>query len=112
MVNIKILATFTLPGSVMVNEDTENTTSINTMMLKNKGKKELLHFRTRKSIDARQSIKMSDEAYKYMISSFVPEWSNPGDWKKMSKTQRLIAHLNRIKDYLGATGFEYSICDD
>ena len=58
-----------------------------------------------------QSIKLTYDAYEYMTSGERPEWFK-GPWKKMSKEQRLVAHLHRICEDMNGTGFTYHILED
>lgn len=74
---------------------------------------EIITFHTRKCKPATQSLKMSKEAYEYMIDKdSCPSWSKPGKWAAMSKKERLEAHLQRTVEYLGGTSYTYQVFED
>lgn len=61
---------------------------------------------------ASQHINMTEEAYKYMISSECPYWSKPKVWNNLSEKERLEAHLQRIAEHLGGTVISYKVFED
>jgi len=61
---------------------------------------------------ATQVINMTQEAYDYMTSKECPEWAKKGEWVKMSPTQRLIKHLARTMEFLGASKFTFEVFPD
>lgn len=79
-------------------------------------KKEPLKFKTRKCATAQQVIKMTDDAYNYMISQACPEWFIPfggiSKWKKLSKKERLEAHLERVCQSLKGISYTYAVFGD
>lgn len=122
---IKITANFELPGSTMFGKKAcqkspKKYTEVNYLVVEDqikvgkklKTKREKIQFYTRKSIPALQVINMSDETYRYMISNEVPSFSTKSAWNKMSKEQRLIAHLNETAAYLGGKLRDYTVYDD
>ena len=74
--------------------------------------KEPIHFLTRNTIPCKKSINISKYAYDYMISSECPEWAKIGEWKQLSKTQRLTKHMQRICDNEGGLSFEFQVFED
>ena len=122
---IKITANFELPGSTMFGKETcqknlKECTKYNYLIVEDRVKKdkkievkrEKLQFFTRKSIPALQVINMSEEAYQYMISNEVPSFSTKNVWNKMTKEQRLVAHLNETAAYLGGKLVDYTVYPD
>lgn len=61
---------------------------------------------------ASQHINMSIEAYEYMTSSECPYWSRPNVWRKLNKTEKLEAHLQRICEHMGGKSFTYEVLGD
>ncbi len=128
MVSIKMSVTIELLGSKMMTpqecgENPENYDNNKLLLsVKNFDKKtkkffyktEPLTFKTRKSIPANQSINMSDEAYEYMTSQACPEWYSFGisKWKKLSATERLELHLDRVCKGLGGKSYTYVVFGD
>ena len=122
---IKITANFELPGSTMFGKEAcqkspKKCTEYNYLIVEDRVKKdkkveikrEKLQFFTRKSIPALQVINMSEEAYQYMISNEVPSFSTKNVWNKMTKEQRLVAHLNETAAYLGGKLVDYTVYPD
>ena len=121
----KLTANIELPGSVMFGKEAcqkspKELTEYNCLIAedrirkgrKTEYKKEKLTFFTRKCVPALQAINMSEEAYQYMISNEVPSFSNRSTWMKMSKEQRLVAHLNETAAYLGGKLASYCVYPD
>ena len=79
-----------------------------------KGKKdtETITVKTRKCKPAGQSLNLSVDAYEYMIGEEAPYFVKPRDWEKLTKKQRLEAHLRRIVEGLGGVSFTYAILDN
>lgn len=63
-------------------------------------------------VPASKGIKLTYDAYEYMTSKESPEWYFKKDWPRLSSTQRLELHLQRICDANGGTSFTYSILED
>lgn len=61
---------------------------------------------------ASQHINMTEEAYKYMISSECPYWSKPKVWNNLGEKERLEAHLQRTAESLGGKSYSYVIFED
>lgn len=62
-------------------------------------------------VSCQQTIKLTQDAYDYMISPEQPYWFK-GPWKLMTKKQRLEVHLQRICDDRKGTSYTYSILED
>ena len=74
---------------------------------------EIITFHTRKCKPATQSLKISKEAYEYMIDkNSCPSWSKPGKWAAMSEKERLESHLQRTVEHLVGTSYTYQVFDD
>lgn len=97
MIDIKVNLTITLPGRVRVSE-VEHLKKAQNQVFKTK--------------DAKQVIKLSREAYNFMISSYCPENFKSKNWSQMSKKTRLETHLKEIAEALGGKMLSYQIFDD
>ena len=132
MVEPKLSLILVLPGSIMVSQQVaenkpEELTEENKMLLKGyKSKKdkspEVIAFRTRKSIPARQVLKMSQETYEAMLEeSTSPKYNKivakvKGKlirvWDTMSEDARIKKHCELIAHDMGAIDFSYNILGD
>lgn len=132
MVEPKLSLILVLPGSIMVSQQVaenkpEELTEENKMLLKGyKSKKDKSHevitFRTRKSIPARQVLKMSQETYEAMLEeSTSPKYNKivakvKGKlirvWDTMSEDARIKKHCELIAHDMGAIDFSYNILGD
>ena len=121
-----------LPGRIMISQQVaenkpEELTEEHKMLFKSyKSKKdkspEVITFRTRKSVPARQVLKMSQEAYKAMLEeSTSPKYDKviakvKGKlirvWDTMSEDARIKKHCELIAHDIGAIDFSYNILDD
>ena len=122
---IKVSLSVTLQGSVMLSQEQAKALekekvgtgydafSMRVEGLKN-GKKdtETITVKTRKCKPAGQSLNLSVDAYNYMIGEEAPYFVKPRDWEKLTKKQRLEAHLRRIVEGLGGVSFTYAILDN
>lgn len=61
---------------------------------------------------ASQHISINIAAYNYMTSTECPYWSKPKLWSKLTRTQRLEAHLSRICDDMKGKTFSYKILEE
>lgn len=68
--------------------------------------------KTRKCKPAGQSLNLSMDAYDYMTGKEAPHFVKPRDWEKLTKKQRLEAHLKRIVEELGGVSFTYAVLDN
>lgn len=92
---------------------------------------QLIHYFTRKSVPARQSINMSYEAYEYMTGNNFPEgYQAPHDfmpnktllkkgfsrtqqaWMSLSENEKLMWHFNRIADDRHGRVVDYIVYQD
>lgn len=132
MVEPKLSLILVLPGSIMVSQQVaenkpEELTEENKMLFKSyKSKKdkspEVITFRTRKSIPARQVLKMSQETYEAMLEeSTSPKYNKivakvKGKlirvWDTMSEDARIKKHCELIAHDMGAIDFSYNILGD
>ena len=132
MVEPKLSLTIVLPGSIMVSQQAaenkpEELTEEHKVFFKSyKSKKdkstEVITFRTRKSIPAKQVLKMSQEAYEAMLEeSTSPKYNKivaraKGKlirvWDTMSEDARIKKHCELIAKDMGAIGFSYNVLDD
>lgn len=78
------------------------------------GKKdaETITVKTRKCKPAGQSLNLSMDAYDYMTGKEAPYFVKAKDWERLTKKQRLEAHLKRICEELGGVSFTYAVLDN
>ena len=122
---IKVSLSVTLQGSVMLSQEQAKAleeekvgTGYDAFSMRvegrEKGKKdtETITVKTRKCKPAGQSLNLSMDAYEYMIGEEAPYFVKPRDWERLTKKQRLEAHLKRIAEGLGGVSFTYAILDN
>ena len=132
MVEPKLSLILVLPGSIMVSQQVaenkpEELTEEQKVSFKSykpkKGKSlEVITFRTRKSIPARQVLKMFQEAYEAMLGEPTsPKYNKivarvKGKfirvWDTMSEDARIKKHCELIAHDMGAIDFSYNILGD
>lgn len=132
MVEPKMSLTLVLPGSTMVSQQVaenkpkefteENKMSFMSYNSKKGKGLEVITFRTRKSIPARQVLKMSREAYEAMLSDPTDSKYNKivakvkgkliRVWDTMSEDTRIKKHCELIAHDMGAISFDYSVFED
>lgn len=125
MNEIKVSLSITLQGGVMYSQEQAKAlekekagTGYNTFNMKieslKDGKKdaETITVKTRKCKPAGQSLNLSMDAYDYMTGKEAPYFVKARDWKKLTKKQRLEAHLKRIVEELGGVSFTYAVLDN
>ena len=118
MSEIKVNLIVTLLGGVMISEQEcskkNSKKNYDSFFLEVEGKnkkKEILNIKTRKCVSAKQSIKISREAYDYMLSTPTnPKLSKV--WKRYKDMDRIKQHCKIIADDLGAIDFNFEILDD
>lgn len=78
------------------------------------GKKdaETITVKTRKYKPAGQLLNLSMDAYDYMTGKEAPYFVKAKDWERLTKKQRLEAHLKRIVEELGGVSFTYAVLDN
>lgn len=123
---IKVSLSVTLQGSVMPSQEQAKAlekekegTGYDTFNMRVEGKKsdgkkdvQTITVKTRKNKPASQSLNLSMDAYNYMVSSEAPYFVKPRDWERLTKKQRLEAHLKRIVEELGGVSFTYAVLDN
>lgn len=122
---IKVSLSVTLQGSVILSQEQAkalekekvgtgyDTFNMIVESLKD-GKKdaETITVKTRKCKPAGQSLNLSMDAYDYMTGKEAPYFMKARDWEKLTKKQRLEAHLKRIVEELGGVSFTYAVLDN
>ena len=122
---IKVSLSVTLQGSVMLSQEQAKAlekekvgTGYDAFSMRvegrEKGKKdtETITVKTRKCKPAGQSLNLSVDAYNYMIGEEAPYFVKPKDWERLTKKQRLEAHLKRIVEELDEVSFTYAVLDN
>lgn len=131
MYSIKLNLTVWVPGAKRVSEEsclktktdpeTDVTTTVtdttkcdhHQMTVKgDKGKKELIHFFTRKKELVPLVLNISNVAYKDFISNRCPQHVMFSDWLNKDKKQRLEYHLSQICHDLKGVKFTYQVFED
>lgn len=126
MNEIKVSLSIVLQGSIMYSQEQAKAlekekegTGYDTFNMRVEGKKsdgkkdvQTITVKTRKSKPASQSLNLSMDAYNYMVSSEAPYFVKPRDWERLTKKQRLEAHLKRIVEELGGVSFTYAVLDN
>ena len=129
MTDVKVSASFILPGSVLPaeppllkngkkkrkkkkKEKEENPISYKKETIRI-GKKDTIVISVRESKPAKQVLNINSDAYNCMISSEIPA---PGfklfEWKRMTVTKRLRVHLGLIAETLGGKLEAFKVLDD
>lgn len=125
MNEIKVSLSIVLQGSIMYSQEQAkalekekvgtgyDTFNMRVESLKD-GKKdaETITVKTRKCKPAGQSLNLSMDAYDYMTGKEAPYFVKAKDWEKLTKKQRLEAHLKRIVEELGGVSFTYAVLDN
>ena len=123
---IKVSLSVTLQGSVMLSQEQAKAleeekvgTGYDAFSMRVEGKNgdgkkdaKTITVNTRKCKSAGQSLHLSMDAYEYMIGEEAPHFVKPRDWWRLTKKQRLEAHLKRIVEGLGGVSFTYTILDN
>ena len=123
---IKVSLSVTLQGSVMLSQEQAkalekekagtgyDTFNMRVEEVKKNGKKDIkiLNVKTRKCKPAGQSLNLSMDAYDYMTGKEAPYFVKAKDWERLTKKQRLEAHLKRIVEGLGGVSYTYTVHDN
>ena len=123
---IKVSLSVTLQGSVMLSQEQAKAleeekvgTGYDAFSMRVEGKNgdgkkdaKTITVKTRKCKPAGQSLNLSMDAYEYMIGKEAPYFVKPRDWERLTKKQRLEAHLKRICEGLGGTSYTYQVFED
>lgn len=125
MNEIKVSLSIVLQGSIMYSQEQAKAlekekagTGYNTFNMKieslEDGKKDAktITVKTRKCKSAGQSLNLSMDAYDYMTGKEAPYFMKAKDWERLTKKQRLEAHLKRIVEELGGVSFTYAVLDN
>ena len=131
MLEIKVSATFLLPGSTLVAEkpiskkgknkeqleqlkqEYYNTHKQETVAFYCNRQRHIIEIWVRKGKPATQKLNLCKEAYDYMISSegYVGIASKH-DWSRTSKKMRVKLHLMHIAESLGGSLLDFAILED
>lgn len=131
MLEIKISATFLLPGSTLVAEkpiskkgkskeqleqlkqEYYRTHKQETVAFYCNRQRHIIEIWTRKGKPATQKINLCKEAYDYMISSEgYTGIVSKHDWARTSKKMRVKLHLMQIAESLGGSLLDFAILED
>lgn len=122
---IKVSLSIILQGGVMYSQEQAKAlekekvgTGYDTFNMRVEGLKdgkkdaETITIKTRKCKPAGQSLNLSMDAYDYMTGKEAPYFVKAKDWERLTKKQRLEAHLKRICEELGGVSFTYAVLDN
>lgn len=125
MNEIKVSLSIVLQGSIMYSQEQAKAleeekvgTGYDTFSMRVEGLKEgkkdaeTITIKTRKCKPAGQSLNLSMDAYEYMTGKEASYFVKPRDWERLTKKQRLEAHLKRIVEELGGVSFTYAVLDN
>lgn len=126
MNEIKVSLSITLQGGVMYSQEQAKAlekekegTGYDTFNMRVEGKKsdgkkdvQTITVKTRKNKPASQSLNLSMDTYDYMTGKEAPYFVKARDWERLTKKQRLEAHLKRIVEELGGVSFTYAVLDN
>ena len=125
MNEIKVSLSIVLQGSIMYSQEQAKAlekekvgTGYDTFNMRvedlKDGKKDAktITVKTRKCKPAGQSLNLSMDAYEYMTGKEAPHFVKARDWERLTKKQRLEAHLKRICEELGGVSFTYAVLDN
>lgn len=125
MNEIKVSLSIVLQGSIMYSQEQAKAlekekvgTGYDTFNMKVEGLKngkkdvETITVKTRKCKPAGQSLNLSMDAYDYMTGKEAPYFMKAKDWERLTKKQRLEAHLKRIVEGLGGVSYTYIVHDN
>lgn len=125
MNEIKVSLSIVLQGSTMYSQEQAKAleeekvgTGYDTFSMRVEGLKdgkkntETITVKTRKCKPAGQSLNLSMDAYEYMTGKEAPHFVKARVWERLTKKQRLEAHLKRIVEGLGGVSFTYAVLDN
>lgn len=131
MLEIKVSATFLLPGSTLVaskpidkkgktkeqleqlKQEYYNTHKQETVAFYCNRQRHIIEIWVRKGKPATQKLNLCKEAYDYMVSS--EGWAGVApkhDWARTSKRMRVKLHLMQIAESLRGTLLDFAILED
>lgn len=119
MTEPKIILSLLVPGAnLLTPEVCENNPkeSYNHFTIRvnkdSKGKKQTtIHVTTRKNSTVKQNIKLTREAYDYMVGNFT-DTKLRKVWKTLSINEKIKEHCKIIAETLGAVDFSFEILND
>lgn len=125
MNDVKVSLSIILQGGVMYSQEQAKAlekekvgTGYDTFNMRVEGLKdgkkdaETITVKTRKYKPAGQSLNLSMDAYDCMTGKEAPYFVKAKDWERLTKKQRLEAHLKRIVEELGGVSFTYAVLDN
>lgn len=120
MDNVKLSLNLYVPGAKMLSSQvceenpTENydRTRIEVLSGGKKKNKETITVATRKIELVRQHMNLTLDAFLYMTGKEVPSFEERSKWLRISKKERLKAHLDRIAENFNAVKYTYDVLDD
>lgn len=123
MSNVKVNLSILLQGGTMlsVEESTriakDGTRVIDThkhnkfeLEVMDRGKKKTIKVFTRKNKPVKQVMRLSEEAYEYMVGSEIPP-KYKGVWKGLKLHEKLRWHCQQIADSMGGTVYDIQVLD-
>lgn len=116
MEDIKITASFVIPGSVMDcrKDNRGEFTNYETMSVRVRDKHDnykTVIVRIPKCKPCTQTINMTDAAYSNMLTN-PAQGISPKHWVRMPIMERVRAHLKEIQQSLGATDYTFIVYED
>jgi hypothetical protein len=75
-----------------------------------RGKKKTIKVFTRKNKPVKQVMRLSEEAYEYMVGSEIPP-KYKGVWKGLKPHEKLRWHCQQIADSMGGTVYDIQVLD-
>lgn len=126
MTEPKISLTLILPGSVMVSQmDAENNPKLNeykSIVLRDGKKEKSFNYTIRKTVPAKQVIKLSDIAYNYMLETpisskyyktiSISKGKPVRIWDSMAIKDKINKYCATIAENFGAESYSFTILDD
>ena len=117
--DVKIVLSLVVPGATMFTQEVcENDFKLckeHKMRISyeenGQKKSETIVFKTRKTKDCVRKIKLTREAYDYMLDTPV-EPKMAARWKSTRKSDRLRYHFDQISKDFNAKSYDYEILED
>ena len=109
MSEIKLTASFTLPGRVIEGSDSYQKESLEVYDLNSK-KRQTIKYSVRIPIEAEQRLNISEETYDHWINTKTKEYTSH-QWSKTEDKYKIMSHLKEVQQALGATSFKFHIFD-
>ena len=87
-------------------------TKMEVLSIGRKRNREVITVATRKVELVRQNMNLTLDAFLYMTGKEVPYFEERSKWLRMSKKERLKAHLDRIAENFNAVKYTFDVLDD